>query len=43
MLGNAARIPIRPEPEYTIVLAAGGVNSAEDALRLKLRELLRAL
>ena len=43
MLGNRARIPIRPKPEYTIVLAAGGVKSAEEVLMLKLRELSRAL
>lgn len=31
------------EPEYNIVLQGPGVNSAEDALRLKIREIWRSL
>ena len=31
------------EPECTIVLAGNAVNSAEDALKLKLREIYRSL
>jgi hypothetical protein len=31
------------EPEYSIVLGAAGVNSADDALRFKLREIYDSL
>jgi hypothetical protein len=35
--------PHPAEPEYSIVLGTAGVNSAEDALRLKLREIWNSL
>jgi hypothetical protein len=35
--------PHPAEPDYTMVLAGAGVNSAEDALRQKLREIFRSL
>ena len=31
------------EPEYTIVLQGSGINSPEDALRLKIREIWKSL
>jgi|GEM_PF-2601466 len=31
------------EPEFTIVIQSPGINSAEDALRFKVREILRSL